>query len=64
MCQIKGICLFFHSSKGQRGTGLGLCITEKAVIKHGGHIDVSSTSGDGTIFSVSIQRRFVDTGTD
>lgn len=56
--EIEHLFNLFHSSKGCRGTGLGLYITEKAVSKHGGHIDVTSTPSDGTVFSVSIPRRF------
>ncbi|WP_152971876.1 ATP-binding protein [Desulfatitalea tepidiphila] len=62
--QLKHLFNLFHSSKGQRGTGLGLYITEKAVLKHGGRIDVSSTPGKGTAFSVHLPRRFAGTSGD
>jgi PAS domain S-box-containing protein len=52
--QIKHIFNVFHSSKGRRGTGIGLYITEKAVKMHGGHIEVNSTIGSGTAFRVEI----------
>ncbi len=34
------------------GTGLGLSITQQIVAQHGGTIDVASTEGKGTIFSI------------
>ena len=36
------------------GTGLGLAITYDIVHRHGGHIDVESKPGKGTLFRVSI----------
>ena len=60
--EIENLFNLFHSSKGQRGTGLGLYITEKAVIKHKGHIDVTSTAGGGTVFSVNVPRTFSGDG--
>jgi signal transduction histidine kinase len=39
------------------GLGLGLYIVERIVKAHGGTIDVRSTPGDGTIFSVRLPRR-------
>jgi signal transduction histidine kinase len=44
----------FHSSKGQGGTGLGLAVARKIVNEHNGRIDVSSMSGEGTIFRVRL----------
>lgn len=51
----KAFCLFF-SSKGMEGTGLGLFIANKIVIKHGGRIAVSSEPGEGTTFRVCLPR--------
>ena len=34
------------------GTGLGLAITKRIIVSHGGSIDVISTPGHGTIFTI------------
>ncbi len=44
----------FFSSKGIKGTGLGLFISNKIVEKHGGTIDVESEPGEGARFRVRI----------
>jgi len=44
----------FYSSKGQRGTGLGLAVTRKIVLEHQGTIDVASKVDQGTTFTVTI----------
>ena len=44
----------FFSSKGLKGTGLGLFISNKIVDKHGGTIEVESEVGKGTKFIVRI----------
>jgi signal transduction histidine kinase len=44
----------FFSSKGIKGTGLGLFISNKIVDKHGGTIDVESAVGKGTRFLVRV----------
>jgi signal transduction histidine kinase len=36
--QTKEIFRLFSSSKGKRGTGIGLFVTRKAILKHGGTI--------------------------
>ncbi len=42
------------TTKGIRGTGLGLLLTKKAVREHGGHIEFSSTHGQGTTFRLCL----------
>ena len=49
----KAFSLFF-SSKGLKGTGLGLFISNKIVDKHGGEITVDSEPGRGTRFVVRL----------
>ncbi len=44
----------FRSTKGQRGTGLGLAVTLKIVKEHGGRIALASTPGDGTAFMIRL----------
>ena len=44
----------FFSSKGIRGTGLGLFIANKIVDRHGGNIEVESEPGRGTRFLVRL----------
>ena len=44
----------FFSTKGKSGTGLGLFISRKIVSQHGGRIQVDSTTGQGSRFTVSV----------
>lgn len=44
----------FHSTKGIRGTGLGLAVAQKIIDEHGGRIFVESTEGQGTTFTVEL----------
>jgi signal transduction histidine kinase len=44
----------FFSSKGIKGTGLGLFIANKIVDRHGGTIEVESEPGRGTRFLVRL----------
>lgn len=39
------------------GTGLGLAIAKRCIDLHGGNISVESTLGEGTVFTVQIERR-------
>jgi signal transduction histidine kinase len=47
----------FHSSKGSKGTGLGLAVTKKIVEEHQGKITVQSEPGKGTVFTITIPAR-------
>ncbi|MBL7077184.1 MAG: GAF domain-containing protein [Kiritimatiellae bacterium] len=42
----------FFSTKGSKGTGLGLPVTKKIVEEHGGQLEVASEKGKGTAFTV------------
>jgi signal transduction histidine kinase len=44
----------FHSTKGNRGTGLGLAVARKIVAEHEGTISASSKPGEGTTFTVRL----------
>lgn len=46
----------FFSTKGSRGTGLGLFIAKKAVDQHGGRIGAVSEPGEGSTFRIWIPR--------
>jgi len=47
----------FYSTKGHRGTGLGLLVTHKLVEEHGGRIEVATQLGQGTTVSVWLPYR-------
>jgi signal transduction histidine kinase len=57
--RINDIFTPFFSSKGQKGTGLGLAVTKKIVEEHHGQILVSSAPSQGTTFTIHlpIQRK-------
>lgn len=46
----------FFSSKGDKGTGLGLFISNSIIQQHCGEITVKSTPGKGTLFRIKIPR--------
>lgn len=43
----------FESTKGARGTGLGLAVSQKILREHGGDISVESAPGQGTQFRLA-----------
>ena len=47
----------FFSTKGGKGTGLGLLVTQKLVHEHGGKIDVTSEPGKGSTFTMILPFR-------
>jgi signal transduction histidine kinase len=47
------------STKGERGTGLGLLVTGKIVRENGGRIEVESAPGKGATFSIYLPYRDV-----
>lgn len=46
----------FFTTKGTKGTGLGLLTTRKIVQEHGGRMEVDSTSGQGSTFRIRLSR--------
>lgn len=44
----------FFSTKGSKGTGLGLAVARKIASDHGGTLELSSESGNGTTFKLTI----------
>jgi len=47
----------FYSTKGSKGTGLGLIVTRKVIEEHRGTLKVKSTPGEGTTFFLEIPLR-------
>jgi two-component system, NtrC family, sensor histidine kinase HydH len=51
---LENIFNLYYTTK-DHGTGLGLSITQQIVAQHGGTLDVASTQGKGTTFSIEIR---------
>ncbi|MFO0892187.1 MAG: ATP-binding protein [Isosphaeraceae bacterium] len=52
--EIGSIFQIFASSKGSRGTGLGLPVSQKIIREHGGTIAVTSQPGQGSTFLIEL----------
>ena len=52
--EIPSMFQIFASSKGSRGTGLGLPVSQKIVREHGGKIIVTSRPGQGATFLIEL----------
>jgi PAS domain S-box-containing protein len=50
------------STKGGKGTGIGLLVTRKLVQEHGGQIDFVSRPGEGTTFTLRLPCRSIGGG--
>lgn len=57
----RNIFTIFFSSKGNKGTGLGLYIANKVVQQHWGEITVESAKDQGTTFLIRIPRTVPET---
>ncbi len=56
--EVKGkLFTSFFSTKGGKGTGLGLLVTQKIAKEHGGTIGVESEKGKGSTFTVRIPKK-------
>jgi CheY-like chemotaxis protein len=44
----------FFSTKGPKGTGLGLAVAYSIITRHGGDIEVASRVGEGTTFTIRL----------
>ncbi len=47
----------FFSSKGYRGTGLGLFVANQVVEQHGGSIEIDSEPGKGSLFKIKLPKK-------
>ncbi len=50
----------FFSTKGSKGTGLGLAVARKIVREHGGEITVDSDPAIGTVFEIKLPLKSID----
>ena len=56
----ENIFTLFFSSKGSKGTGLGLFVSNKIIQQHGGSIRVDSTPGQGSHFNIRLPKVLPD----
>ncbi len=63
--EVPSIFQLFASTKGSRGTGLGLPVSQKIIREHGGKISVTSQQGQGSTFVIELPmtKRFDPKGT-
>ena len=54
---LSSIFAVFASTKGARGTGLGLPVSQKIIREHGGRIVVTSKVGQGSEFTIELPIR-------
>ena len=47
----------FFTTKGKKGTGLGLFIANQVVRQHGGEIQVASTPANGSVFTIHMPKK-------
>jgi signal transduction histidine kinase len=43
-----------EGTRGERGTGLGLLLSQDFALRHGGHLSARSTPGQGSVFHLSL----------
>jgi len=55
----KKLFTIFFSTKGSRGTGLGLLLSHKIVQEHGGEIRVQSSPQRGAVFQIILPKRLL-----
>lgn len=58
--ELDAIFEVFSSSKGSRGTGLGLPVSQKIIREHGGKIVVTTAPGQGSTFTLDLPMRRAD----
>jgi len=58
--EVDKIFQVFASTKGSRGTGLGLPVSQKIVREHGGSIAIASEVGKGSTFTIDLPTRKFD----